>query len=161
MKYAFSIRAGLRNGCIPILLLPLLLVACSQTVEQPDPARQDEDLHALMIDRIDTLYRRIDILTFDQDRTPLEVDRARQRGSEEVAASARELAASVGLLERAGESLGLNAQQQVQFQALANELRGAAEGLARTAADPEADLGPALITLQQSCEACHALYRGR
>lgn len=144
-----------------VLLLTLLMGACSQTGVAPAPAPQDETLHALMIDRIDTLYRRIDILTFDQDRTPLELDRARQRGSEEVALAARELSASVGLLEEAGESLGLNRQQAMEFRALANELREASDDLARVAADPEADLGPALDTLQQRCDSCHALYRGR
>lgn len=153
---------GSRLIFTPCLLLSVLLIgACSQTGVAPAPAPQDGTLHALMIDRIDTLYRRIDILTFDQDRTPLELDRARQRGSEEVALAARELSASVGLLEQAGESLGLNRQQAMEFRALANELRDASDELARVAADPEADLGPALENLQQRCKSCHTLYRGR
>jgi len=163
MAYSYlpHIPPGPGRRVVLALLLPLVLATCTQTADQPGAASENEALHALMIDRIDTLHRRIDILTFDRDRTPLALDRARQRGSEEVALAARELSASVGLLEQAGESLGLDSREAQQFRALANELRGASDALAEAAADPEAELGPALDNLQQSCDTCHALYRGR
>ena len=142
-------------------LVALVVAACTQTETPPATPVANQPLHALMIDRIDNLYRRIDILTFDQDRTPLELDRARRRGSEEVAQAARELAASVGLLEQAGESLNLSPQQLLQFRAMANELRDASEALALSAISSEDDLTPALNNLQQTCAACHALYRDR
>ena len=156
-----QIMSRFNPRAVRVLLLPLILAACTQSIEPSATPESSEPLHALMIDRIDNLYRRIDILTFDQDRTPLELDRARRRGSEEVAQAARELAASVGLLEQAGESLNLNAQQLLEFRALANDLRGSSEALALAAVSGEDDLAPALNDLQQSCAACHALYRGR
>lgn len=142
-------------------MLALTLFACSQTGEQTVTAPRDEGLHALMVERIDTLQRRIDILTYDQNRSPVELEQAQRRASDEVASAARELAASVTLLDRTGAALGLSPSEQDQFQALALELRSASEDLALVAADADAELEPALERLQQSCAACHELYRGR
>lgn len=154
-------RSGNGPRTTSAILLALTLSACSQSVEQTAAVPGDESLHALMVERIDTLQRRIDILTYDQNRSPGELEQAQRRASDEVADAARELAASVSLLDRAGAALGLSPAEQDQFQALALELRSASVDLALLAADADAELEPALESLQRSCASCHELYRGR
>ncbi len=147
------------------LLLHLLLVGCAQNeigVGSDMESVRDEALHALMAERIDTLYLRIEVLAFDQNRTLPELDQDRQRTASEIAESATSLAAAAGELAQLAETLNLSAANFQRFQILAQSLQTSSGEVARAASDFAADdLTRSFTRLQGTCSSCHSLYRGR
>lgn len=149
-----------------LLVILALLVGCAQsqsgTGTRGREAVSDAALHALMAQRIDELYQRIEVLAFDQNRTLPELDQDRRRAAGEIASSAGSLSSIATELMQLSESLDLTEPGRQQFQALSQNLQSASNDVLSAAADASAqDLADSVTRLQGTCTACHSLYRGR
>lgn len=158
--YYFIIKTPMRYYLLSILWV---LSACSLN-ESSDvsfgESVQDETLHALMSERIDNLFRRIEVLAFDQNRTLPELDDERQRTANEIAESAETLSGVADELAQLVSTLNLTEPRQQQFQILARNLLEASNNVARTAVSPSSlDLAESINALQLTCASCHNLYR--
>jgi len=115
-----------------------------------------------MAQRIDGLYRRIEVLAFDQNRTQPELDLARQRVAGEITNDATALSAYAAELSAIGTTLELSAVERQEFLGLAGDLQEASENLIlATSEGSSQNLTDAIYTLRETCAACHSLYRGR
>lgn len=156
----FIMKAPMRYSLLSMLLV---LGACAHhesSLVIPGESLRDETLHALMAERIDNLFRRIEVLAFDQNRTLPELDDERQRTTNEIADSARMLSDVAVELTQLRNTLNLTENRQQQFQNLSRSLFEASNDLARTAADSSSpDLAKSINTLQLTCTGCHNLYR--
>ncbi len=147
------------------LLVCILLVcaACTQSenfLSSSDEPLRDEQLHALMAGRIDTLFQRIAVLAYDQNIPLPEVNRARQDTANDIANAATELSGFARELMQLAGTLNLTEEEQQRFQTLAMNLLDASNETARAAADlSSVDLANSINTMQQTCTDCHSLYR--
>jgi hypothetical protein len=144
------------------LLLFILLNACSQPgIDGGSPGPiSDEQLHGLMVERINTLQRSIEVLVFEQNRTQSELDQTRRRRTADITAAAIELRDSLEEVVVLEPNLGLSAGDRSVFLALAQRLRDDSEELAELANGRRVgSLVDAVARLQSSCDSCHSLYR--
>lgn len=147
------------------LLACILLVcaACTQNenlLSSSDGPLRDEYLHALMAERIDELFQRITVLSYDQNLPLPELNRVRQNTANDIANAARELSGFADELLQLAGTLNLTRAEQQRFQNLAMNLLEASNDTARAATDlSPPDLASSINALQQTCADCHSLYR--
>ncbi len=144
------------------------LVACTQNDSFRDTdgvGLRDEAVHALMAERISTLYQRIEELAFDQNRSLPELEQDRRRAADAIAESARSLseaAVELTALSTLPETASLTASTRQQFQTLSARLQQSSDALARAAEEmSSARLASGIVGIQATCSTCHDLYRGR
>ncbi|MEX2470380.1 MAG: hypothetical protein WD396_11545 [Pseudohongiellaceae bacterium] len=148
-----------------LFFLSMFLGACTQvdrTAVPADRSLRDEALHALMAQRIDGLYRRIEVLAHDQNRTLPELDEARQRTTNEIAANADTLSEYAAELTDLAATLDLSTANRQRFLALSGRLQDASDNVVLASAEGSSrSLTEAITGLQETCAACHSLYRDR
>jgi cytochrome c556 len=149
-----------------LLVILVVLAGCAQSEHGTGidgrESVSDAALHALMAQRIEELYQRIEVLAFDQNRTLPELDQDRRRAAGEIANSASNLSSIATELMQLSESLDLTESNRQQFQALSQNLQSASNEVRSAAADASfQDLANSVTRLQGTCTACHSLYRGR
>ena len=147
-----------------MVVLLALLGGCAQSENigghAPNGQLRDASLHALMAQRIDVHYQRIEVLAFDQNRTLPELDQDRQLASSQIGDSAAALSTVATELMQLADGLELVASDRQQFQMFAQNLQSASNEVARTATTASsADLATSVSRLQATCSACHNLYR--
>lgn len=148
-----------------LLSIQLLVAACTQSDSLLIPASEslrNEAVHALMAQRIDNLYRRIEVLALDQNRTLTELHEVRQRRSEEIIDTAQQLAEAAEELTALTDSVNITSANLRRFQNLSRDLRDRSNEVALAAGNSSSsDLASSIDNLQQTCSACHNLYRDR
>jgi hypothetical protein len=149
-----------------LFVVLLLLSACTQNdsylPDQPDASLRNEALHALMAERINRLFQRIEILAFDQNRTLPELDEDRQRAAGEIALAARNLSLAGDELSALIPALNLSSDRQERFQNLVARLLEASNSTAGAAENySSVELASSINALQETCADCHRLYRDR
>lgn len=149
-----------------VLVILVVFAGCAQSERSAGiegrESVSDAALHALMAQRIDELYQRIEVLAFDQNRTLPELDQDRRRAASEIANSADSLSSIAIELMQLSESLDLTESRRQQFQALSQNLQSASNDVVNAAADASSqDLANSVTRLQGTCTACHSLYRRR
>jgi len=147
-----------------MLVVLVLLGGCAQSVDTADSAREgglrDTSLHALMAQRIDMLYQRIEVLAFDQNRTLPELDQDRQLASDQIVDGASALSSAASELMQLTDVLDLTESDRLQFQRLAQNLQSASHEVVQAATMASSvDLAASVSRLQATCSACHSLYR--
>lgn len=120
----------------------------------------DENLHGLMVERLNQLQQSIEQLLYQQNRTQSQIDQTRRTSVAEIAETATELRDSVQELVMLEPSLSLSPSNRPVFLALAQRLREDSQTLAELAMGTQVgSLDEAVLRLQENCESCHALYR--
>ncbi|NKB32697.1 MAG: hypothetical protein GKR91_06330 [Pseudomonadales bacterium] len=120
----------------------------------------DENLHGLMVERLNELQQSIEQLVYQQNRTQSQIDQTRRTSAAEIATTALELRDSVQELEMIEPSLSLSPSNRTVFLALIQRLRDDSQSLADLAMGTQiGNLDEAVLRLQENCETCHALYR--
>lgn len=170
------------NRCLVIAVLSLMAIACSteprleKAAAQPTPNQSDSTrpstanatpaetgepaLHAVKNDRLQQIMRQINDLVYAQLSSEINLGQQRQLKTEEIAKTAAELAASEQAMVSTLPSLGLKADEQTTFLALAEELRINAADMQDLANRNQIQAIPArLETITNTCTSCHVLFR--
>jgi cytochrome c556 len=116
--------------------------------------------HAVHSDRLEQLMRGLERLAQDRLPTAMDVDAEREFRVDEVASLLLALADSALRIPEASRSVALEADERVEFEQLAEALRGSALALADQAPRlPVGELRTRLEAVYQRCDACHTRFR--
>lgn len=151
------------NGRSLLIVIALLtsnpLIAEDAALEAPASAAGPA-LHAVRSERVRQIMVRMNALLYERMYTALELDRERARQLAALADTAAELAGTADAIPEALSDLDLPVEERTTFQALANQLYTRAlelQGLA--AANRYHALDAAIERLNETCNACHSLFR--
>ena len=141
----------------------LLIAACAynpHTDHHSLPDSGGATLHATQNDQLRDLMVAMNSLLFERIHTELEADLGREMAAREIAVAASKLRSNVNAITETLPKLNLPADQQPVFLALAAELGQRAQAIVDVANNRQyARLSPALDNLEQTCMACHHLFR--
>lgn len=142
----------------------VLLSACSgqgpQRVTDTADVR-DDALHSLMVDNLDVLMARLNVLVYDQHRTVDDIEQAQHRHSRQMERVAGELQRSAAGILAARRRLALSDSADEEFAALAGTLARYGAELQQAAGNEQiAELPAILEQIRGTCDTCHQLYRG-
>jgi hypothetical protein len=154
-------RRQLASVCVVCALFISLNAISQANVPGSDSdSVSNENLHGLMIERINTLKTSIDQLLYQQNRTQSQIEGARRTGVGDIAATAIALRDSVEELIMIEPGLNISPASRPIFLELARRLRDDSQALADLALGSlVGNLDEAVVKLQNNCESCHALYR--
>lgn len=117
-------------------------------------------LHAIMDERLRTLMAQMNALMFEQIRTEVELDHERRLKSGKIAEAARQLQHSIEQIQQVRPGLNLGHDDEAAFAGLATKLKSEAQQIESLAASGKLnELKPLLAETEQSCMACHSLFR--
>ena len=142
----------------------VLLSACSgqsaQRVTDTADVR-DDALHSLMVDNLDVLMARLNVLVYDQHRTVDDIEQAQRRHSRQMELIASELQQSAAGIQAARSRLGLSDSAAEHFATLGGTLARYSAELQQAAGNEQIVELPAILEqIRGTCDTCHQLYRG-
>ena len=104
--------------------------------------------------------RRLNILLFEREMTQLELQRLRQQQMDLLIEEAESLKNTATMIPVIDSLKGLNDEQQVAFNAMAQELYEITVELkTENEANHHEAVDQAYIKLQKTCNTCHLLFR--
>lgn len=117
-------------------------------------------LHSIHSDQLRRTMLRLKDLAYEREYTELRLDRLRSEQIESLVVEARALVAKAGRLPEIMNGGTLNAEEQITFIAVAKQLYGETQQLqADVLANRYENLQYGYRHLQQTCNACHKLFR--
>lgn len=148
---------------IAIAMLSLSMVACSNNQHLQHhqlPKSGGATLHATQNSRLRDLMTDMNGLLFERIHTELDADLGRTKALKGISEDATKMSKNVDAIIETLPRLQLTTEQQTTFLALASELKTRALQLATLADNHQyQELSPALDELEQTCMACHHLFR--
>ena len=142
----------------------VLLSACSGQGPQPvndTAAVRDDALHSLMVENLDVLMARLNVLVYDQHRTVDDIEQAQRRHSRQMELIASELQQSAAGIQAVRSRLALSDSAGEEFAVLADTLARYSAALQQAAGNEQiAELPAILEQIRGTCDTCHQLYRG-
>jgi len=143
------------------LAVSSLLMACASN-DRPTNTPGSDQLHALMTEELNLELVRLNTLSFDLHRNQTELDQLRARHSEAIADAAARLREGAASIHAQSPALNLPERDIQRFHELAQELERHAASLHGYARDGEVqEFDTPLREINNTCNACHSLYRGR
>jgi cytochrome c556 len=139
----------------------LFSITCAGEVI-PDPATKSSKavLRSLHSEDIRRIMGRLHALAYEREYTELELDRIRLENLEALALAAADLVQIAGQLPQLLPDNQLSDEEQVTFKAMANQLHNETLQLLNTdSGNSYRDLKSGYRRLQQTCAACHNLFR--
>jgi len=145
---------SIRNN-ISILLLTFLCIISVTWAEQQQPA-----LHGIYSKQLRTIMLRMNQLVYEREMTALQVQEVRERQLRQLIDTVADLVKAGEVLTDAVPGIELNREDQVIFRAMARQLFQEAQNLGTLVEEKNyAALDPAYRRLNETCNACHNLFR--
>ena len=143
------------RDCLKILLLILLYVVSAAGAEQQRPV-----LHGIYSEKLKTIMLRMNQLVYEREMTALQVEEVREQHLQQLIATVADLVKAAEVLTDAVPGIELNKEDQVIFRAMANQLYREAQNIGVMVEEKNyAALDPAYQHLNETCNACHSLFR--
>lgn len=143
------------NARIFTVLLILLCVISTTGAGQQRPA-----LHGIYSERLKTIMLRMNQLVYEREMTALQVQEARERNMRQLINTVAELVKAAEVLKDAVPGIELKKEDQVIFRAMAAQLNREAQNIGVLVQEKNyAALDPAYRHLNETCNACHSLFR--
>jgi cytochrome c556 len=150
---------------VVVIAIVICLVSCHRAQVNPELAIGHSDtgkpaLHAIRDQELRELMDRMDALMQERFLTETQLDQERRKYAQSMAEQASGLSKTVDAILAKMPSLGLVAEEQGTFMALANKLRQQTAQLHELALDNRIDaIEQSLSQLNTTCISCHALFR--
>jgi cytochrome c556 len=150
---------------VVIIATALCLMSCQRAQLNPDlPAGLSDTgqpaLHAIRDQELRELMDKMDALMQERFLTETQLDQERRKYAQRIAESTASLSKTVDAILAKMPSLGLVAEEQRTFMALATKLRQQSGQLHELARDNRIDaIEQNLRQLNTTCISCHALFR--
>lgn len=143
------------------VMIALCFILTAQTVFGQERQPQKEPLvHVIISDRIEKIMEHLNDLMEARGMTALQVMELRVKHLKDLIKTIDELVASANNLTEAIPGIRLDPESKVTFEALAKKLQDEAAGLkAMAEATNYAGMEPAYRRMQDTCDACHRLFR--
>ena len=143
------------RDCVKFLLLTLLCVISISGAGQQGPA-----LHGIYSEKLKTIMLRMNQLVYEREMTALQVQEARGQHLQQLIDTVGELVKSAEVLTDAVPGIALSRENQAVFRAMAHQLFQEAQNISGLVAEKNyAALDPAYQRLNETCAACHSLFR--
>lgn len=156
------------TGSHSILFQSLLLAYClniiscagGNTEQIPPAASAKPALQAIHSGDIRAIMRRLNAHVHEREYTQLELDQLRRRNLEKLAGLAAELVAVSDNLPGVLPDIQLTTEEQTTFRVMASQLHNETMQLLNAGMHiPYQELNDGYRRLQQTCAACHNLFR--
>ena len=145
---------SIRNR-ISILLLTFLSIISITWAGQQHPA-----LHGIYSEQLKTVMMRMNQLVYEREMTALQVQDVRERHLRQLLDTVAELVKAADVLTDAVPGIELNKEDRVIFRAMARQLYLEAQNIGTLVEEKNyAALDPAYRRLNETCNACHSLFR--
>ena len=143
------------NVRMKLLLFWLILLISATGAVQGQPA-----LHGIYSEKLRTIMLRMNQLVYEREMTALQVQEERKRHLKELINTVSDLVKAASVLTDAVPGIELKREDQVIFRALANQLYKEAREMGTMVEEKDySDLDPAYQRLNETCNACHSLFR--
>jgi cytochrome c556 len=143
------------RDCVKPLLLVLLLVVSISGAGQQRPA-----LHGIYSEKLKTVMLRMNQLVFEREMTALQVLEEREQHLQQLIDAIADLVRAAEALTDAVPGIALIKEDQVVFRAMANQLYREAQAIGVMVEEKNySALDPAYQRLNETCNACHSLFR--
>ena len=138
-----------------ILLFTICCVLFATGAAQQRPA-----LHGIYSEQLKTIMLRMNQLVYEREMTALQVQEVRERHLRQLLDTIAELVRSAGTLTDAVPGIELSSEDQVVFRAMAAQLYREAQNIGVLVEEKNYNaLEPAYQRLNETCNACHSLFR--
>ena len=119
-------------------------------------------LNAIHSDEVRDIMRRLKALSNEREYTELELQKLSNKQIELLVEEATTLVKTATNQSKIASLEKLNEEDQLTFNAMANQLRDSALELKRASdANHQSEIDAAYIKLQSTCNTCHQLFRER
>lgn len=143
------------SNLVKTLLVLLIFIISAAWAEQQQPA-----LHGIYSEKLKTIMLRMNQLVYEREMTALQVQEARERHLKELINTVSELVKAAEVLTDAVPGIELKKEDQVIFRAMANQLYSEAQNIGNMVEEKDySSLDPAYQRLNETCNACHSLFR--
>lgn len=140
---------------ISILLLTFLCVVAGTGAGQQQPA-----LHGIYSEKLKPIMLRLNQLVYEREMTALQVQEVREQQLRHLIDTVADLVKASEVLTDAVPGIELNKEDQVIFRSMARQLFGEAQNIEVLVEEKNyAALDPAYRRLNETCNACHNLFR--
>jgi len=143
------------RDCVSMLFLILLYVSSTAGMGQQRPA-----LHGIYNEKLKTIMLRMNQLVYEREMTALQVQEVREQHLKQLIDTVTDLVKAAEVLTDAVPGIELNREDQVIFRAMASQLFREAQNIGVLVEEKNyAALDPAYQRLNETCNACHSLFR--
>lgn len=144
------------------LLILFILTFTSTTLSFAEDSFSKTDktktiLNPIHSDKVQDVMRRLKLLFYEREYTDLELQDLTEKQIELLAEEAKTL---VSTAANSGSFLNLNDEDQLTFNAMANQLHDLTREL-ESKSHHQTDLIPTYIKMQETCNTCHQIFRNR
>ena len=139
-----------------ILFIYSASLSANETPQKTDKAM----LHAIHSEEVRNIMRRLKLLIYEREYTELELEKLRHQQIRLLVEEAKSLTITAAQLPEIESLKKLNEEEQLTFNAMANQLHDVALELQKDIeANHRQELDKAYIKLQDTCNTCHRLFR--
>ena len=143
------------NDRVKVFLFGLIIIYSIAGAVQGQPA-----LHGIYSEKLRTIMLRMNQLVYEREMTALQVQEVREQHLKELISTISELVKAAEVLTDAVPGIELKEEDQVIFRAMANQLYREAQDIGSMVEEKDySDLDPAYRRLNETCNACHSLFR--
>jgi cytochrome c556 len=146
-----------------LLTSTIFLTTSSLLLANDDPTKLETGrtiLNAIHSDEIKNIMQRLNMLIYEREYTELELQQLNKKQIEMLAKEAIALSKTAADLPNITSLSKLTDEEQLTFNAMANQLRDIATEL-RIESDANHETDAVYIKLQSTCNTCHQLFRDR
>ncbi|GJM04174.1 MAG: hypothetical protein DHS20C09_01650 [marine bacterium B5-7] len=150
---------------IRLLVLITFITTSSLLLANDAPKKLETSktiLNAIHSDEVKSIMRKLNSLIYEQEYTELELQKLNHRQLELLIKETTTLSQTAIKQPNITALKGLNEEEQLTFDAMANQLRVIAMKLkSEIDSDHQEEIEAVYIKLESTCNACHQLFRDR